>query len=165
MIQINAGAQRLASVDSNRRAARRAARNAMFTHLLLPTDGSTHSECAVRLGVRLAAALGARVTGFAMVHPHGGSAASLPVGEEETRLARARLRFIKEVANGHGVACEVVLVHGNDPAQSIVRAARELRCDLVVMGSHGRRGVQALVLGSETRKVLLDCGVPVLVCR
>ena len=137
----------------------------MFTHILLPTDGSTHSECAVRLGVRLAAAVGARITGFAMVHPHGSTAASLPVGEEETHLARARLRFIKEVANGQNVSCDVVLVHGNDPAQSIVRAAKDFHCDLVVMGSHGRRGVQALVLGSETRKVLLDCGVPVLVCR
>lgn len=137
----------------------------MFTHLLLPTDGTTHSECAIRLGVRLAASVGARVTGFAMVHPHGSSAASLPIGEDEARLARARLRFIKEVANGHGVACDVLLAHGNDPAHAILRAAKELHCDLVVMGSHGRRGMQALVLGSETRKVLLDGDVPVLVCR
>ena len=137
----------------------------MFTHILLPTDGSTHSERAVRLGVRLAASVGARVTGFAMVHAHGVSAASLPVGDEECDLARCRLRFIKEVANGHHVDCEVVLASGADVAQAILRAVGDLRCDLVVMGSHGRRGVQALVLGSETWKVLLDCGVPVMVCR
>lgn len=137
----------------------------MFSHILLPTDGSTHSECAVRMGVRLAAALGARVTGLAMVHPHGSTAASLPVGDEENRLARARLRFIKEVANGRNVACDVVLVQGNDPAQAILRAVKDLHCDLVVMGSHGRTGVPALVLGSQTRKVLLESSVPVMVCR
>lgn len=139
--------------------------DAMFTHILLPTDGTTHSECAIRLGVRLAASLGARVTGFAMIHLHGSSSASLPVGDEETLRARARLRFIKEVANGRGVDCDVTLAHGNDVAQAILAAAKELHCDLVVMGSHGRKGLQALVLGSETQKVLLHGSIPVLVCR
>ena len=66
---------------------------------------------------------------------------------------------------GAGVAVDFVLKTSDSPHRAIIDAAEELGCDVIVMASHGRRGINALLLGSETNKVLTHCKIPVLVCR
>jgi nucleotide-binding universal stress UspA family protein len=125
----------------------------MFKHILMPTDGTTRSEAAVRFGMRLAKAHGARATALTVVD----------VGQRAR--ARAHLDFVEHVAKGSGVACDVVTEHGDKPYEHIVAAAHKLGCDLIVMATHAREGVEALVLGSQTQKVLARSKVPVVVCR
>jgi nucleotide-binding universal stress UspA family protein len=145
----------------------------MYRHVLIPTDGSTLSEQAIRHGVALAAALGARVTGLTVSPPfHKFSAdqemmARTPEQYESEREARAGgiLAAVRGAAQGTGVPCETVHLAMDHPWEAIVETARERGCDLIVMASHGRRGVPALVLGSQTVKVLTQSKVPVLVCR
>ena len=125
----------------------------MFQHILMPTDGSQRSESAVRFGMRLAKAHGARVT-------------ALRVTENGRRAhARASLDFVADVAKDCGVACDLVTALGDTPHEHIVATAGKLDCDLIVMATHAREGVQAFVLGSQTQKVLAHSKVPVVVCR
>jgi nucleotide-binding universal stress UspA family protein len=125
----------------------------MFRHVLMPTDGSTRSEAAVRLGMRIAQAHGARATALTVVD----------VGQRSR--ARAHLDFVQHVAAGNGVACDLLTEHGDKPYEHIVAAANKLGCDLIVMATHAREGVEALVLGSQTQKVLARSKIPVVVCR
>ena len=125
----------------------------MFQHILMPTDGSQRSEAAVRFGMRLAKAHGARVT-------------ALSVAEVGGRAhARSSLEFVADVAKDCGVACDLVTALGDTPHEHIVATAGKLDCDLIVMATHAREGVQAFVLGSQTQKVLAHSKVPVVVCR
>lgn len=126
----------------------------MFKHLLLPTDGSVRSESAVKLGVHLASALGAKVTGMTVVRD-----------STEADAAQAHLDFVKIAANGNGVDNEVMSITGDRPAEEILKLAKELHCDLIVMASHGRSGIQAALLGSQAQEVLARSPVPVLLCR
>ena len=147
----------------------------MYRHLLIPTDGSTLSERAAAAGVKLAAALGARVTGLFVAPPATPLVFEnlLPVdymtpaehaGLSE-RAASRSLAVIEKAAAAAGVPCECVSVTGDFPADAIVQAAKQRKCDLIFMASHGRRGVAALLLGSETQKVLAHSKLPVLVHR
>lgn len=147
----------------------------MYKHILVPTDGSPLSARAARHAVRLAAVTGARVTGL-FVAP-----AAVPLvfeglvpvrhlqpDEHEALLARAASRYlglIEAEAAKAGVAYEGVTITGEYPAEAIIEQARKRRCDLIVMASHGRRGLQGVLLGSETQKVLAHARTPVLVCR
>lgn len=147
----------------------------MFKHILIPTDGSELSVRAVKAGVALAASLGARVTGlFAAPAPtpivYGDL---LPVGymppDQHAALIEAAskryLATIEEAARAAGVPVDSVSVTSEYPADSIIEAARARGCDLIFMASHGRRGLAAALLGSETQKVLVHSGIPVLVYR
>jgi nucleotide-binding universal stress UspA family protein len=147
----------------------------MFSHILIPTDGSHISQEAARAGVRLAKALGARVTGFfAAPAPTPIVYANfIPVGlispEEHAKLientARQYLAVIERAARDAGVPCEV-LHHTNDfPAEAIIAAAREKGCDCIFMASHGRSGRRGPLLGSETQKVVNQASVPVVIYR
>ena len=147
----------------------------MVTHILVPTDGSTPSAHAVAHAIGLAKATGARVTGL-FVAPAPTPLVFeglLPVGyvqpEEHAELtARAAARYlgaIEKAARLAGVSCETVTVAGEFPAEAILGTAKQRKCDLIVMASHGRRGMAAVLLGSETQKVLSGAKVPVLVCR
>lgn len=142
----------------------------MYTHILLPTDGSERSERAISTGIELARRLGARVTGLyvqAESRIAGGLDKSmLPETEEHiSELAQTFLAPISAAAQAAGVACECFYVHGETPHEEIIRAAESRGCDLIVMASHGRRGLASLLVGSETQHVLTLCKVPVLVCR
>jgi nucleotide-binding universal stress UspA family protein len=148
----------------------------MFKHLLLPTDGSKLSSEAAEAGVRLAKALGARVTGLFAAPPATPIIykAMLPVGyaspEEHKRMieqaARSYLGAIEKAASAAGVRCETVTVTSDFPADAILATAKKRRCDLVFMASHGRRGLRrSSLLGSETQKVLSNGNLPVLVFR
>ena len=143
----------------------------MYTHILLPTDGSALSDAAVLKGLRLARLLGARVSGL-HVTPEFHVLTYRTDMLEDTREefaadskahAEKYLANIVKAAKEESVPCHVEAVSSDHPADAIVRAAERLGCDLIVMASHGRRGAKGLLLGSETQKVLTHCKVPVLV--
>ena len=85
--------------------------------------------------------------------------------ERMTTVAAQRLAKVKEAADAAGVSCEVVHVEHEHPYKAIIDVANTRTCDLIVMASHGRRGISAIVLGSETLKVLTHSTIPVLVYR
>jgi nucleotide-binding universal stress UspA family protein len=145
----------------------------MFRHVLIPTDGSPHANRAVEQGTALAKAVGARVTILTVVEPfHVLSLDPKQVSEVRStyeRLAKAEAtRILAEadkVAQKHGIAYATAQEEHEHPHQAILEAAAKGGCDLIAMGSHGRRGVVALILGSVTAKVLAHSPLPVLVYR
>ena len=148
----------------------------MFKHILIPTDGSKLSSEAAEAGVRLAKALGARVTGLFAAPPATPIIykAMLPVGyatpEEHARsiekATRSYLGAVERAAKAAGVLFAAEVATSDYPADAIVAAARKRRCDLIFMASHGRRGLRkASLLGSETQKVLAHAPAPVLIYR
>jgi nucleotide-binding universal stress UspA family protein len=145
----------------------------MFKHLLLPTDGSELSEIAIQKGIQFAHEINARVTGFHVLsefHVFTYRPEMLEETREEfMRDARTRasqyLSVIEKAANRAGVRCDTGYATSAHPYEAIIRAAEENGCDLIMMASHGRRGVQALLIGSETHKVLTHSKIPVLVYR
>ena len=145
----------------------------MFKHILLPTDGSELSEAAVRNGIDFAKRLQAKVTGLCVVPKDYSSYydAEYPGGVKERAEAQRKekakiyLSVITNAAQNEGVACEVVMKMSDQPYEAIVKMAEQKGCDLIMMASHGRRGVGALLLGSETQKVLTHSKIPVLIYR
>lgn len=145
----------------------------MFTHILIPIDDDPGSRRAIELGVALARKIGARVTGFhAMTEfNRAGIVEELlePPPAELRALAQAHadklfapLRREAELA---GVWCDTFVKRSEHPYEAIVTAAQRARCDLIVMASHGRRGIARLVLGSQTQQVLNHTSICVLVVR
>jgi nucleotide-binding universal stress UspA family protein len=147
----------------------------MYHNILVPTDGSAASRKAIRRAVQLAKEQKARVTGFYVGPPW-----QLPLYGEyvppellspkmhaaAVRKTAARyLGAVKKAASAAGVRCKSYYVMAERPYEEIVRAARRNRCDLIVISSHGRRGISRLLLGSETGKVLAHSKIPVLVVR
>ena len=145
----------------------------MFKHILIPTDGSDLSRKAVLYGVQLAKASGAKVTALTVTDPYLAAtmdAVLIPVGEEDYEeqsrlLAERAMEQVKMAADAAGVPCETIREVHDQPYRAIIDAAHALACDLIVMASHGRRGISALLLGSETVKVLTHSTIPVLVYR
>jgi nucleotide-binding universal stress UspA family protein len=147
----------------------------MYRHLLIPTDGSALSGHAIAHGVALAKATGARVTGLFVASAPTPLVFEglLPVDymqpDEHAALnAQAAARYlgvIEKAARQAGVLFEGVTLTGEYPAEAILETAKKRRCDVIVMASHGRRGLAGVLLGSETQKVLTHAKVPVLVCR
>jgi nucleotide-binding universal stress UspA family protein len=145
----------------------------MFKHILIPTDGSDLSRKAILYAVQLAKESGAKVTGLTVTEPY--QAASMdtvfvPVDlgdyEEQSRvLSEKAVEQVKMAAQAAGVPCETIREVHDQPYRAIIDAALALGCDLIVMASHGRRGISALLLGSETAKVLTHSTIPVLVYR
>jgi len=144
----------------------------MFKHILLPTDGSPLSEEAIRKGVQFAKSINAKVTGFYAL-PEFHIVTYRTDMLEDTRASFAKdsqaqaqkyLGVIEKLAKEAGVACEIVQATSDHPYEAILKTAQEKGCDLIVMASHGRRGVRGLLLGSETQNVLTHTKLPVLVC-
>ena len=146
----------------------------MFKRILLPTDGSPVSRKAVKQGVTLAKTLGARIIGFFSPEDYRALLYSEYVppslmSEEEfqaqaRKTAEKHLAFIEKTARAEGVPYEGFYLASIAPWEAIIAAAKK-RCDLIIMGSHGRSGLAGLVLGSQTTKVLTHSKVPVLVAR
>lgn len=147
----------------------------MFTRILVPTDGSAPSARAIKQAVQLAREQGAQIIGF-----HAGPPWTLPMyGEylppealsEKTHVQAvkdAAERYFAEIRNAAaaaGVPARCYHVLGDHPYEEIVKAARKNHCDLIVIASHGRRGLSRVLLGSETSKVLAHSRIPVMVCR
>ena len=147
----------------------------MFKHILVPTDGSTLSAKAAKQAVKLAKALGAKITGFYAAPDYtstyygDGYILRAPSAEAQAEVAQKQARkclsAIEVEAEVEKVPCEVFHVVSDSPYEAIIDAAKKKKCDLIFMASHGRRGLSGLVLGSETQKVLIHSKVPVLVCR
>jgi nucleotide-binding universal stress UspA family protein len=146
----------------------------MFKNILIPTDGSEQSQRAVRLGVELAKVHDARVTGIHVIPDYhlliAYEGAFDPVTEErieEEAKARAEtyLAHVRQTATEAGIPCSTVCETSDHPYDAILRTAETNGCDLILMTSHGRKGLAAVLLGSETRKVLTHTKVPVLVVR
>ena len=147
----------------------------MYKHILLPTDGSVLAREAVTAGVKLAKALGARVTGFyaAPAPTPIEYKGMFPVGFVDTaerermieKTAARNLEVIEKAAKAAGVRCRVEHVTDDFPAEAIVAAAKRNKCDLICLASHGRHGFKPSNLGSQTQKVLSQSKIPVLVTR
>lgn len=145
----------------------------MFKHILIPTDGTDLSRKAVIYGVQLAKSVGARVTAISVSEPyHVASMDAVLIAEtpeeheaQATRIAERALEQVRMAAEAASVAAETVREVHDQPYRAIIDCANACDCDLVVMASHGRRGVAALLVGSETTKVLTHSTIPVLVYR
>ena len=147
----------------------------MYKHILVPTDGSKLSLKAARAAAGLAAKLGARMTALYVIEPFRqpiyseGAISYQPWYSPEDY--EAGMRKVADRATGKvraaagKVKCATLSAIHADPWEAIVKTARTKKCDLIVMASHGRRGLAGLLLGSETQKVLTHSKVPVLVCR
>jgi nucleotide-binding universal stress UspA family protein len=133
----------------------------MFKHILLPTDGSKLSEKSIRQGIRFAKACDAKVTALNVIP----RIALRNYEEEVVGQANGYLDFVTKVAKGADVECEVVSALSDRPFKEIIKLAKKRDCDLILMASHGRRGVEGFLLGSETQKVLTHSQIPVLVYR
>jgi len=145
----------------------------MYQHILIPTDGSELSKLALREGIALAKALGARVTAITVTTPfHVFTANPRMVADTPEQykkhmaaLAGQYLDVAKHIAMAAGVPCDLVHIEHEHPYQAIIDTAQNRECDAIQMASHGRRGMSAIVLGSETLKVLTHSTIPVIVCR
>ena len=148
----------------------------MFKHILVSTDGSKLSGKAIRTAIKLAEATGAKVTGIYVIAPYvapayGEGMMYMPAvspkryREITERTARKALAVVEIEARTAKIEYRSAMLTADNPWEGIIRAAKAKKCDLIVMSSHGRRGLAGLLLGSETTKVLTHSKVPVLVCR
>ncbi len=137
----------------------------MYKHILLPTDGTHLSEKAIEHGVALAKALGAKITAVTVSAPSSSTASESVSGSDSLERARRHLGMARNAAALSGMACSVVHLENDSIHQAIIAAAEKADCDLIVMASHGRGTISAIVLGSVTAKVLSHSKIPVLVYR
>jgi nucleotide-binding universal stress UspA family protein len=147
----------------------------MYTRILVPTDGSALSKKAMKAAVELAASVGAEVVALNVVprYPMSYFEGALTVSPSE--VARVEKQWadqgqsladeVSRMAEKAGVKARAVTARSDLVAEAILAAARKHKCDLVVMASHGRRGIKRLLLGSETQHVLTHGNIPVLVLR
>ena len=148
----------------------------MYTNILVATDGSALSGKAVEAACRLAAAVGAKITGFyakpafsAPVYAEGAAFGNM-IGrarfdEQSKAHADEVLAQVRTEAKKSGVDAALMSESSTEPYEAIIKAAQSSGCDLIVMASHGRRGIKRLLMGSETMQVLTHSHIPVLVLR
>jgi nucleotide-binding universal stress UspA family protein len=147
----------------------------MFTRILVPTDGGPLSRKATRAAAKLAKSMQAKVTSIHVTSPFHIVAYDfyvppdlLSAGDYDATVAKSATKVLaqaEKVCKAVGVPWEGMHVSDDVPSEAIIAAAKRKRCDLILMASHGRRGVAAMVLGSETNKVLTHSKIPVLVYR
>ncbi len=144
----------------------------MYKRILVPTDGSDLTAKAVETAITLAKALGGQLVTLSVKDsfPYGAISEMQPIPPQEffdaqDRISASRVQQVQQACAVAGLACEAHTVDAEQPWQAIIDLAKSSACDLVVMASHGRRGLSALLLGSETQKVLTHSAVPVLVVR
>ena len=149
----------------------------MYKHILVPTDGSKLSMAAVKTATHLAKELGAKITAVFVTEPFMPPASNeallprsmgtLQAAHRKASAASAEqaLGKVAATAKAAQVSCEGLHVTNDRPWDGIITAAKKEKCDLIVMASHGRKGLVGLLLGSETTKVLTHSKTPVLVCR
>ena len=144
----------------------------MFKHILIPVDGSATAALAVDKAIALAKAFSSDVTAIYVIDPYPftGVGADFAYGQSQylsaaTAEANASLASARKALEDAGVDVKTAVVEGHAIHRGILETAQNLGADLIVMGSHGRRGIEKLVLGSVAQKVLSDAHLPVLVVR
>ena len=145
----------------------------MYTNILIPTDGSELAGKPVEQGIGLAKRIGAKVTALTVLPPFHTFTTDAQMIEDTPALYKARMNehavktlgAVVSAAQAARVVCETVQVQHEHPYQAIITTAELHGCDLIVMASHGRHGISAIVLGTETVKVLTHCKTPILVHR
>jgi nucleotide-binding universal stress UspA family protein len=147
----------------------------MYQRILVATDGSSLSKKAVRNSIGLAAATGAELVALCVVprYPVSYYDGALTNSADDVALAekhwhdagQAVVDRVREAAVAEGVKARAVVAHSDLVAESIMATARKHKCDLVIMASHGRKGLKRMLLGSETQQVLTHSSLPVLVLR
>ena len=144
----------------------------MFTHILVPVDGSPTAAVTVKKAAALAKVFNSQVTAVYVIDPYPftGVGADFAYGQAQyltaaTTEAHTALDAVKTLMEQAGVAVEIVVGEGHSVHNGIMEAAKATGADLIVMGSHGRKGLEKLVLGSVTQRVLADSLIPVLVVR
>jgi nucleotide-binding universal stress UspA family protein len=145
----------------------------MYDRILIPTDGSDTSAAAEQAAIAFARANGSEVVVLAVGQPRpplasAEAAMAIDPGlDDEVLLAAANdhARRVAAAAEAAGVRCSALAMLDYSPADAIIATAESRHCDLIFMGSHGRRGLSRLLAGSVTQKVLADAQVPVLVMR
>jgi nucleotide-binding universal stress UspA family protein len=145
----------------------------MYKNILIATDGSELAHKAVVQGFALAKALGSKVTVANITEPWtavvpGEMGMAFPVDDYEKTASESAaniLAAVKSEAAKAGVPCETVHVADQYPAEGIIQTAKTKGCDLIVMASHGRRGLSRLLIGSQTNQVVVHSEIPVLVVR
>jgi nucleotide-binding universal stress UspA family protein len=147
----------------------------MYKHILIPIDDSKLSDVAVKNGIAFARSIRARVTGFTAVPEYQvpnelevRSHSAISMDEHNRRVRKKAEQVLRKVAakaRAAGVPFDTDYAQNNRPDEAIVRAAEQHGCDLIFMASHGRTGLKALVMGSQTRGVLGKSKIPTLVYR
>jgi len=144
----------------------------MFQRILVPTDGSDITVKAIDRAIALAKLTGATIEAVAAKDPFPYAAVSeiQPVAPQEyyeaqERIAQQRLLAVQSACEAAGISCRGNSIEALHPWQAIIEHATKTGCDLIVMASHGRRGMSALLLGSETQRVLIHTTLPVLIVR
>mgnify|MGYP000004324282 CR=1 FL=1 len=146
----------------------------MYRRILLPTNGSALCESAVQKGIDFAKFAGASVVGFHaipatsyLIYTEAGPSDVLAEQFERDAMVRGQklVDTVQSQARAAGVDCDTLLLTNDHPWEAIIEAANNKDCDLIFMASHGRRGLSALLLGSETARVLTHTAIPVLVYR
>lgn len=145
----------------------------MFKKILVPTDGSPISEKSGKAAVEYAASTGAGIVALSvaqlypyMLMPEAGAMIDLSQFEEaQDQTAQQHVQALKKMADDAKVPCEAVVTRGVHPFEEILTTAQNQHCDVIWIASHGRRGLDKLLLGSETQRVLAHSTVPVMVYR
>ena len=147
----------------------------MYQRILVATDGSTLSKKAVSSAISLAALCGAELVALKVVprYPQSYFEGSLPLATQEVAKIEQQwaddgqqvVDKVKAQASAKGVLAKAVTAKSDLVAEAVIAAAKKHKCDLIVMASHGRKGIKRLLLGSETQHVLTHSTVPVLVLR
>lgn len=145
----------------------------MYQHLLIATDGSELSDKALDHGIPLAKTLGAKLTIVTVTEPWhtfaaGDATVAFPIDQYEisvTKTAQQTLFKAASKADDADVKCETVHKKDSYPADGIIETAKDKECDLIVMASHGRRGLTRMLLGSQANHVVTHSTLPVLICR
>lgn len=145
----------------------------MYKHILIATDGSDLAQKAVAQGLAIAKALGSKVTAINVSEPWvavapGEVAMAFPIKDYDDSVKANAERILGAVAaeaQSVGVTCDTLHVKDQFPAEGILETSEKLGCDLIVMASHGRRGLMRFLLGSQANKVLTHGTTPVLICR
>ena len=148
----------------------------MYQQILIPTDGSALANKAVTHGIELAKAVGAKITVLTVEQPFNVFDVTASRTNRMPEAFAAHAKQIKEhastvlnqaadAAKRAGVPCDTIQVELDQPYEAIIKTAKDKNCDAIVMASHGRSGISAVLLGSVTNKVLAHTDIPVLVCH
>lgn len=145
----------------------------MFKTILVPTDGSPLSGKAIDAALTFAREAGSKIIGISVSEPHDAGnlsdgmsiADTKAAAEHRHAIAQGYVDTVANAARSANIPCETLVAHSIHPYEEIINAANEYKCDVIFMASHGRKGLSALFVGSETQKVLSHSSIPVLVFR